>query len=146
MESFRSGDAFTRPPEFLGKRRWQVRSEAVSAVKQHADSSGVPGYIDFSVSVMAVDGAATVRVDGDLDCYTAPQLRSAFLALVEEGTREVTLDVGGTQFMDSTGLSVLVGGLKRLRENGGNLVLKAPSAATLRLFEVTGLSGVFDIV
>ena len=122
-----------------------MRSEAVSAVKQHADSSGVPGYIDFSVSVTAVDGAATVRVDGDLDCYTAPQLRSAFLALVEDGVREVTVDVGGTQFMDSTGLSVLVGGLKRLRESGGNLVLKAPSAATLRLFEVTGLSGVFDI-
>ena len=122
-----------------------MRSDSVSAVKQHPGASGVPGYIDFSVSVMSVDGMATVRVDGDLDCYTAPQLRSALLALVEDGTREVTLDVGGTQFMDSTGLSVLVGGLKRLRESGGNLVLKAPSPATLRLFEVTGLSTVFDI-
>lgn len=122
-----------------------MRSDSVSAVKQQVDASGVPGYIDFSVSVTAVDGATTVRVMGDLDCYTAPQLRSALLALVEEGTREVTLDVGGTQFMDSTGLSVLVGGLKRLRESGGNLVLKSPSAATLRLFEVTGLSAVFDI-
>lgn len=122
-----------------------VRSDSVSAVKQHPGSSAVPGYIDFSVSVVAVDGIATVRVHGDLDCYTAPQLRSAFLALMEEGTREVTLDVSGTQFMDSTGLSVLVGGLKRLRENSGNMVLTGPSAATLRLFEVTGLSGVFDI-
>ena len=122
-----------------------MRSDSVSAVKQHA-GSGVPGYIDFSVSVMAAHGTATVRVIGDLDCYTAPQLRSALLALVEDGTREVTLDVGGTQFMDSTGLSVLVGGLKRLRESGGNMVVKAPSPATLRLFEVTGLSTVFDIV
>ena len=66
-------------------------------------------------------------------------------ALVEDGTRQVTLDVGGTHFMDSTGLSVLVGGLKRLREQGGNMVLKAPTAATLRLFEITGLHTVFDI-
>ena len=105
----------------------------------------MPGYLDFSVSVMAVDGTATVRITGDLDCYTAPQLRSALLALVEDGTRQVTLDVGGTHFMDSTGLSVLVGGLKRLREQGGNMVLKAPTAATLKLFEITGLRTVFDI-
>ncbi|HEX2046922.1 MAG TPA: STAS domain-containing protein [Acidimicrobiales bacterium] len=122
-----------------------LRTESLPAVKQRARTSDVPGYIDFSVSVTAAAGAATVRVAGDLDCYTAPQLRSALLALVEEGTCDVTLDVGGTQFMDSTGLSVLVGGLKRLREGGGNLVLKEPSAATLRLFEVTGLSTVFDI-
>ncbi len=105
----------------------------------------MPGYLDFSVSVTAVDGAATVRVTGDLDCYTAPQLRSALLDLAEGGTRQVTLDVGATQFMDSTGLSVLVGGLKRLREKGGTMVLKAPTPATLRLFEVTGLQSVFDI-
>ncbi len=122
-----------------------MRSDLVSAVKQHPDASGVAGYLDFAVSVTANDGVATVRVSGDLDCYTAPQLRSALLALVEDGTRHVTLDVGGTHFMDSTGLSVLVGGLKRLRDNGGNMVLKAPTPATLRLFEITGLHTVFDI-
>ncbi len=122
-----------------------VRSDSISAVKQRPEASGVPGYLDFSVTVTQVDGSTAVRVSGDLDCYTAPQLRSALLALVEDGSRHVTLDVGGTQFMDSTALSVLVGGLKRLRENGGNLVVKDPSPATLRLFEVTGLSTVFDI-
>ena len=122
-----------------------MRSDSGSAVKQHAATRHVPGYLDFSVSVTRVDGGVTVHVTGDLDCYTAPQLRSALLALVEEGSCHVTLDIGATQFMDSTGLSVLVGGLKRLRENGGNMVLRAPSAATLRLFEVTGLQKVFEI-
>ena len=121
-------------------------SEPISAVKQRPDTSGVPGYLEFSVSVAAVDdGVAMVHVTGDLDCHTAPQLRSALLALVEKGTREVTLDLGRTQFMDSTGLSVLVGGLKRFRESGGNMVLKAPTPAALRLFEITGLQAVFDI-
>jgi anti-sigma B factor antagonist len=122
-----------------------VRTDSISAVKQHPGASGVPGYLDFSVGVTAVDGTTMVRVTGDLDCYTAPQLRSTLLALVEDGTCDVTLDVADTQFMDSTGLSVLVGGLKRMREQGGNLLLKGPSPATLRLFEVTGLSTVFDI-
>ena len=121
-------------------------SEPISAVKQRADTSGVPGYLDFSVSVTAVDGIAMVHVTGDLDCHTAPELRSALLALVETGTREVILDVGRTQFMDSTGLSVLVGGLKRFRENGGNMVLKAPTTSALKLFEIPGLHAVFDII
>ena len=119
--------------------------ETRSAVKQREDRTAVAGYLDFSVSVVSVDGTTTVRVTGDLDCYTAPQLRSALMALVDDGARQVTLDVGATQFVDSTGLSVLVGGLKRLREQGGNLVVKSPSEATLRLFEITGLTSVFDV-
>ena len=116
-----------------------------SAAKRRPDGRSVPGYLDFSVSVVSADGQATVRVTGDLDCYTAPQLRSALLALVEDGTRHVTLDVGRTQFVDSTGLSVLVGGLKRFRDQGGTMVLKEPSSATRKLFEITGLHTVFDI-
>ncbi len=126
------------------KKAWWEVPQPVSAVKQRPSTGGVPGYLDFSVSVKAEHGAATVCITGDLDCYTAPQLRSALLALVEDGTRHVTLDVGGTQFMDSTGLSVLVGGLKRFREQGGNMVLKAPTAASMKLFEITGLHTVFD--
>ena len=114
-------------------------------MKERRDASGVPGYLDFAVSVVTVDGAATVRVTGDLDCYPAPQLRSARLALVADGPRYVTLDIAGTQFVDSTGLSVLVGGLKRFRDQGGTMVLKAPSPATLKLFEITGLQSVFEV-
>ncbi|MDQ3898259.1 MAG: STAS domain-containing protein [Actinomycetota bacterium] len=123
-----------------------MRTEHLTAVKQRQDATGVSGYLDFSVSVMRIGGEATVRVAGDLDCYTAPQLRSALLALAEDGTRHVTLDLADTQFVDSTGLSVLVGGLKRQREHGGKMVLKGPTAATLRLFEITGLHTIFDVV
>lgn len=122
-----------------------VGTEHLSALKQQQDRTGDAGYLDFSVSVTSVGNAAIVRVTGDLDCYTAPQLRSALLALVADGVRQVTLDVGETHFVDSTGLSVLVGGLKRLREHGGNLVLKAPTGATRRLFEITGLDTVFEL-
>lgn len=119
--------------------------ESFSAVKQQLDRTDVAGYLDFAVSVTAVGSAATVRVTGDLDCYTAPQLRSALLEAMADGVRDVTLDVGATQFVDSTGLSVLVGGLKRLRDHGGNMVVKSPTDATRRLFEITGLSTVFEL-
>ncbi len=133
-----------RRPELV-KVMVALHTEPSSAVKQRRVSSGLPGYLDFSVSVMTVDGATTVRITGDLDCYTAPQLRSALLALVADGTRHVALDLAGTQFVDSTGLSVLVGGLKRLRDQGGTMVIRGPSAATLRLFEITGLQSVFEV-
>ena len=112
---------------------------------QSYDPKRVAGYMDFDVSVTAVGSDAIVRIRGDLDCYSAPQLRSALVAAMADGARNVTLDIGGTQFVDSTGLSVLVGGLRRLRNHGGNLVVASPTDATRRLFEITGLSSVFDI-
>lgn len=119
--------------------------EHMSAVKVGNDRFDVPGYLDFGVSVTNVDGQSIVRVVGDLDCYTAPELRSTLVALVDGGARQVVLDVGATQFVDSTGLSVLVGGVKRLRDHGGTMVVRSPSEHTRRLFEITGLDAILDV-
>jgi anti-sigma B factor antagonist len=104
----------------------------------------VPGYLDFAVSVRDAEDATVVEVRGDLDCYTAPKLRAVLLQLAD-GPRKVILDVGSSNFIDSTGLGVLVGGLKRFREQGGDMVVRSPSAMTARLFEVTGVIKLFDI-
>ncbi len=104
----------------------------------------VPGYLDFTVAVSATEEATVVEVRGDLDCYTAPKLRAVLVELAD-GPRKVILDVGGTDFIDSTGLGVLVGGLKRFRQQGGDMVLRSPSAITTRLFEVTGVSKLFEV-
>ncbi len=119
--------------------------ESLSAVKQQLDRTDVAGYLNFAVSVTAVGSAATVRVSGDLDCYTAPRLRSALLDVMADGAREVTLDVGGTQFVDSTGLSVLVGAYKRARESGREMVLRSPRPSALKVLEISGLDTVFEI-
>ena len=87
-----------------------------------------------------------VRVSGDLDCYSAPELRTALLTLVADGPRQVVVDVGGTNFIDSTGLGVLVSGVRRLRDGGGDMVLRSPNALTRRLFEITGVTKLFEIV
>jgi anti-sigma B factor antagonist len=105
----------------------------------------VPGYLDFTVSVSAAGDATVVEVRGDLDCYTAPKLRAVLLELAD-GQRKVILDVAGSDFIDSTGLGVLVGGLKRFRQHGGDMVVRSPSAMTVRLFEVTGVIKLFEVV
>ena len=106
--------------------------------------TSVPGYLDFTVSVHAAEGATVVQVRGDLDCYTAPRLRAVLLELAD-GPRKVILDVGSTDFIDSTGLGVLVGGLKRFRQQGGDMVVRSPSPLTARLFEVTGVIKLFEV-
>jgi anti-sigma B factor antagonist len=122
---------------------------ASGEISRHGTAPGrtdVPGYVDFGLSVSVDEGVTVVRVSGDLDCYSAPQLRAALWALVADGHQEVVVDVGGTNFIDSTGLGVLVGGVRRLREGGGKLVLRSPNALTRRLFEITGVTKLFEIV
>lgn len=104
----------------------------------------VPGYLDFAVSVIAAEDATVVEVRGDLDCYTAPKLRAVLVDLAD-GPRKVILDVGSTDFIDSTGLGVLVGGLKRFRQQGGDMVVRSPNAMTARLFEVTGVIKLIEV-
>lgn len=108
------------------------------------DRTTVPGYLDFAVSVMAAEEATIIEVHGDLDCYTAPRLRAVLVELAD-GPRTVILDVARTEFIDSTGLGVLVGGVKRLRQLGGDLVVRSPSPMTARLFEVTGVHKLFRV-
>ena len=87
--------------------------------------------------------AVVVAVTGELDSYSAPRVRECILELVNQGCRQVVFDLGGTDFIDTAGLAVLVAGLKRLRANGGELSLVAGSQKVTRLLEMTGLSTVF---
>jgi anti-sigma B factor antagonist len=116
----------------------------VASVAAQRDRTAIPGAIEFAVSVHADDAVTVVDVRGDLDCYTAPQLRAVLVELAD-GPRHVVLDVSSSTFIDSTGLGVLVGGLKRLRQQGGDMVLRSPGPRTLRLFEVTGVHKLFEI-
>jgi len=86
-----------------------------------------------------------VRLLGELDMSTAPQLRKELLRLASDGAMMVTVDLSELAFVDSTGLSVLITGLKRLRQQGGEMALRSPTPATRRVLEITGLTEVFPI-
>jgi anti-sigma B factor antagonist len=88
---------------------------------------------------------ALIRVAGEIDVYTAPQLREAILSLIGDGVSHVIADLRGVEFLDSTGLGAIVGGHKRLRTNDGSLVLAASPDRIVRLFRITGLDRAFSL-
>ena len=104
--------------------------------------------MDLGLDVTERDGYAILSVRGEVDVYTAPKFRERLIELVSEGKYRIVVDLEGVDFLDSTGLGVLVGGLKRLRskeEEGGDLVLVCTQTRILKVFEITGLTKVFKI-
>lgn len=99
----------------------------------------------FDLVTTRTDERAVVRVAGELDPATAPQLAEELLGLAGAGARSVTLDLAELTFIDSTGLSVLIDGLRLLRDAKGDLALRSPNPSTMKIFEITGLTGVFAI-
>lgn len=84
-------------------------------------------------------------VDGDVDVYTAPALREQLFAAADSGRHQVIVDLSGVEFMDSTGLGVLVAGLSRAQQAGGGLSVVCSQDRLLKLFRITGLEDVLSI-
>lgn len=84
-------------------------------------------------------------MSGEVDLFTAPKLKEGILDLLGDDTRRLIVDLERVEFMDSTGLGVLVGALRRLKERDGTLALVCPQGPVLRVLDVTGLSKVFEI-
>ena len=104
------------------------------------------GSSRFRVHVEREDDHALVRISGDLDIYTSSDLRTELLTLADAQERTVVVDLSDVEFIDSTGLGVLVLAQKRLRQHGGEIVLRSPSAKTRTILELTGLAkGAFTI-
>jgi anti-sigma B factor antagonist len=101
--------------------------------------------MELSMALRTVRGYSVLEVAGEIDVYTAPQLRERLIALVEGGSRQVVVDLGRVEFLDSTGLGVLVGALKRLRVVGGELLLVCAQERLLKIFRITGLDRVFQL-
>jgi anti-sigma B factor antagonist len=89
-----------------------------------------------------VGDCAVLRVVGEVDVFTAPALRERLRELAANGVVHMVADMRGVDFLDSSGLGVLVGGLKRVREHGGSLTVVVTSTRILQVLEITGLSRV----
>jgi len=86
-----------------------------------------------------------VEVKGEVDLYTAPRLKEELSSLADQGRIHIAVDLEGVEFLDSTGLGVLIGSLRRCRERGGALALVAPREAVQKVLRITGLDKVFPI-
>lgn len=91
------------------------------------------------------NGVKSLDLDGEVDVYTAPLLRQAIVDQVDSGTKHLLINLSKVEYLDSTGLGILIGGVKRLKEQDGSLRLVGPSARITRIFEITGLNKIFEV-
>jgi anti-sigma B factor antagonist len=83
---------------------------------------------------------------GEIDVATSPLLRSELAAALALNPQDVSLDLGDVPFVDSSGLGVMVGALKRLRESGGDqFAIVDPQDSVRKVLDITGLTSLFAI-
>ena len=101
----------------------------------------------FGYTVARDGDTATVLASGEIDLASSPELRRQLQALLDDGVRRISLDLGGLTFIDSPGLRVLVGVLKRVNENGddGAFEIRGLKGPVRKVFEITGLHEIFDV-
>jgi len=101
--------------------------------------------VDLKLGHYRKDGIEVVNVEGEIDIYTAPRLRELLIDLAGQGSYQLVVNLDKVGFLDSTGLGVLVGGLKRVRAHDGSLDLVCTQERFLKIFKITGLTKVFGI-
>ena len=101
--------------------------------------------MDLKLGHYAKDGIEVIDVQGEIDMYTVPRLRELVIDLVSKGSYRLVVNLDKVGFLDSTGLGVLVGGLRRVRVHDGSLDLVCTQQRILKIFRITGLMEVFGI-
>jgi anti-sigma B factor antagonist len=104
------------------------------------------GSPQFELSEEQFDAdTRVISVTGEIHVTTAPEFSTRLNDAIAAGTRGVVIDMSGVEFIDSTGLSVLLNGLRRVTRASGTLSLVVSNPTVLRLFEITKLDSTFDI-
>ena len=101
--------------------------------------------MDQTVETAGAANRVVIRIAGDVDIDSAPSLRYTVRELLEQGNRDLVIDVSPVDFIDSTGLGVLVGALKDAQHAGGTLELICTQRRMLNLLHLTGLDEAFTI-
>ncbi len=97
--------------------------------------------IEFETAT-ADGGTTVISPRGRLDMVAAPELRSLVVDTVDGGSKRVVVDLGETQFIDSSGLGALIAGLKATRQAGGDLRIARPTDQVQMILELTKMNTV----
>ncbi|MBN2169051.1 MAG: STAS domain-containing protein [Actinobacteria bacterium] len=101
--------------------------------------------MELEVTTMDIGDYTVIKLKGEVDIYTAPSLRETIVDTVEKGRYKIVVDLDEVNFLDSTGLGVLVGGLKRVKQHEGELGIICNQEKVLRIFKITGLTKIFKM-
>jgi len=98
----------------------------------------IGGAVRFSAELLNGEVPTVVKLLGELDLSTAPQLEARLEELAADGA-DVRLDLSSLSFCDSSGISAMVTAAKRVRKRGGHLSIVSPQPAVRSVLEITGL-------
>ncbi|HET7812975.1 MAG: STAS domain-containing protein [Candidatus Baltobacteraceae bacterium] len=102
--------------------------------------------MDIKVNVREAQGQTyVVDLNGEIDVYTSPKVKDAIGDLIDKGHYNLVINLEKVRYIDSTGLGVLIGGLKRVREHGGTVNLVCTNPQIKKIFDITGLVKIFGI-
>ncbi|MDQ2663071.1 MAG: STAS domain-containing protein [Candidatus Eremiobacteraeota bacterium] len=102
--------------------------------------------MDIKVQVREAQGETyVVDLNGEIDVYTSPKVKDAIGELIDKGHYNLVINLEKVRYIDSTGLGVLIGGLKRVRERGGTVNLVCTNPQIKKIFDITGLVKIFGI-
>ncbi|HZT68004.1 MAG TPA: STAS domain-containing protein [Acidimicrobiales bacterium] len=102
-------------------------------------------HTDLRVRVREERSWGIAELGGDMDVFNAPRAREALIDMIQNRSSNVIVDLSEVDFLDSTGLGVLVGALKRAQQHGGTMRLVVTRPQVRKLFSVTGLDQVFGL-
>lgn len=100
----------------------------------------------LGVRVESMGSSTVLRVSGEVDMATGPQLRQEIVGQIAAGAVDLVIDLSEVDFIDSTGLGVLIGGLKRTRGQGGDLRVSGVHGHVRQVFDLTGLGDVLTVI
>lgn len=101
--------------------------------------------MELEIGTARKGDACVVTIAGEVDIYTSPSLKNALAAAAADDCKLLVVDLDRVGFIDSSGLGVLVGALRRAREAGGDLRVVSGNDTVARILRITGLDRVFSL-
>jgi anti-sigma B factor antagonist len=101
--------------------------------------------LTVKVETKVIEGDALIVVDGEVDLYSSPELRTAILDAVPRAATRIGVHLREVGYMDSSGVATLVEGLRSAKEHGKGFALVNPSTAVMKVLELARLDSVFEV-
>ena len=101
--------------------------------------------MDLEINVRSEKNVPVIELNGEVDAYTSARFRETMIELIENGAASLIISMDRVDYIDSSGLGALVGGLKRASERQGRIVIVCSNPQVKKVFEITGLERVFSL-
>jgi len=113
--------------------------------QQYADREGekMPGEMDLKIGKLA--DKITMKLSGEVDIYTSQGLKEKLYEVVESNKADLVIDCTDLNYIDSSGLGILIGTLKKAKSYGRNVYLNNMKDNIRKLFSITGLDKLFIV-